>query len=243
MSTMRALLDSGVPLVAVSFYDNDCARTAKEAKAAGVDVAELRVDQFERTDVEHVLACAAEFGDLATLATVRSRREGGEWGGSEQQRLELFRALAPHVDAVDVELSSREIRDDVIAEARRHDAVVIASYHDFERTPELDRLRAVVAEAGEVGADLVKVSTMANSREDVRRLATLLTNAPEDLGMIVIGMGATGTLSRVFFPALGSRLTYSFIGDRPTSGQLEFGETSRLLRQFYPDFDRRRTGG
>src|SRR6202011_489331 len=110
-------------------------RLAGEAKSAGVDVAELRIDRFSRTDVDHVLSEIHAFRALPTLATVRSRHEGGQWSGTEEERLELFRAVAPFVNAVDIELSSREILQDVIAAARQHDVMVIASYHDFEHTP------------------------------------------------------------------------------------------------------------
>jgi 3-dehydroquinate dehydratase I len=230
MSTLRALLDSGVPLVVASFYDDEV--LAEKAPSLGVDVAELRIDQFSRTDVEHVVRQARLFGGMPTLATVRAAHEGGAWQGTDEERLELYRAVLPFVDAVDVELSSRAIRDDVIAAAREHDAVVIGSFHDFTRTPDLGDLEAVVAEGKAVGVDLVKVSTMATSREDLRRLASLLVN---DSGLIVIAMGAVGTVSRVFFPALGSRLTFSFIGDKPTSGQLAFDEMSALMRKFYPE--------
>jgi 3-dehydroquinate dehydratase-1 len=47
-------------------------------------------------------------------------------------------------------------------------------------------------------------------------------------------MGEAGTLSRVFFPAAGSLLTYGHVG-RPTApGQLGRAELSALVRRFYP---------
>lgn len=240
VNTLRVLLDGGVPLVAVSFYDRDGERLAREARSAGVDIAELRIDQFSNTTTDHVLAQVREFRHLPVLATVRSEHEGGGWRGTEVERLDLFRAVMPFAAAVDIELSSREILHDVVATARQHDVMVIVSHHDFERTPDVGELEAVVGAAQAAGADIVKVSTMARSVADVKRLASLLVNADDGPELIVIAMGATGTVSRVFFPALGSRITYSFIGDRPSPGQLEFTETFRLLRQFYPEFDRRK---
>lgn len=240
MNTMRALVDGGVPLVAVSFDDKDCERAAREALASGVDVAELRIDRFSRTDVGHVLEKVHAFRGLPVLATVRSAAEGGGWGGTEEERLDLFRAVAPLVDAVDVELSSGGVLADVISAARAHDALSIVSYHNFDRTPDIDSLEAIVRDARAAGADIVKISTMATSAADVKTLASLLVNAGDDTEMIVIAMGATGTASRIFFPALGSRLTYTFIGHQPTSGQLDFAETFALMRKFYPEFDRRK---
>lgn len=239
---MRALLDDGIPLVAVSFDDTDAELRAHEAQAAGVDVAELRVDRYARTDTAHVLAQVDAFKALPVLATIRSPLEGGDWKGTEDERLDLFRALAPRVQAVDIELSSREILSGVIEAARAHDTVAIVSYHNFEFTPATEELQAVIDEASIAGADVVKVSTMVESEDDVRRLAALLLRAGADgTRLIVIAMGATGAVSRVFFPALGSRITYSFFGASSAPGQLDFTETSGLLRRFYPAFDRRKS--
>ncbi|MEC3980985.1 type I 3-dehydroquinate dehydratase [Amycolatopsis sp. H20-H5] len=241
MNSVRALLRGDGPLVAVSFGDQDSERAAAEARALGVDVAELRVDQFVRTDAEHVVAQVRAFGELPVLVTVRAAHEGGGWHGTGAERLELFRAVAPLADAVDIELSSQDILADVVALGREHDAVTIVSYHDFDHTPALADLKAVVRDAKEAGADIVKVSTMANSGQDVKRLASLLLETGDQADLIVIAMGATGTVSRVFFPVLGSRLTYSYLGENRTSGQLGFTDTLDLLRRFYPDFDHRKT--
>lgn len=237
---MRALLDSGVPLVAVSFGDDDSERAAKEALTSGVDIAELRIDRYSRTDSAHVREQVGHFSGLPVLATVRSALEGGGWTGSEQHRLDLFRTVAPLVDAVDIELSSREILADVIAAAGAHGAVAIVSYHNFDRTPERAELAAIARDAKAAGADIVKISTMAETAADLKTLAALLLNSTDDMEMIVIAMGEIGTASRIFFPALGSRLTYTFIGHQPTSGQLDFAETSGLLRKFYPAYHERK---
>ncbi|MFD0200791.1 MULTISPECIES: type I 3-dehydroquinate dehydratase [Saccharothrix] len=239
MNSMRALLDLDLPVIAVSFADDDSARAAAEARSAGVDVAELRIDRFSRTDVGHVLAQVRAFEGLPVLATVRSAAEGGGWSGAEEARLELFREVAPLVDAVDVELSSDGIVADVIAAAHAHDALAVVSYHNFDHTPDTSELDRIARAAKEAGADIVKISTMATKAADLKVLASLLVNAG-DTEMIVIAMGEIGTASRIFFPALGSRLTYTFIGHQPTSGQLDYAETSALIGKFYPGYDRRK---
>ncbi|MEU4446821.1 type I 3-dehydroquinate dehydratase [Actinosynnema sp. NPDC050801] len=240
MNTMRALLELDPPLIAVSFADDDSERAAAEARSAGVDVAELRIDRFSRTDVAHVLEQVRAFEGMPVLATVRSAAEGGGWSGGEAARLDLFREVAPLVEAVDVELSSREVVADVVAAAHAHDALAIVSYHNFDHTPGIGELDAIVRDAKAVGADIVKISTMATTGADLKVLASLLVNSG-DTDMIVIAMGEIGTASRIFFPALGSRVTYTFIGHQPTSGQLDFAETSGLLRKFYPGYDRRKS--
>lgn len=239
MNRLQALFDREIPLVAVSFGDDDSERLAREAATAGVDVAELRIDQYSRTDSDHVLAQIRQFRDLPVLATIRTQQEGGDWTGSEAERLAMFRAIAAEVDAVDIELSSSEIRTDVIAAAKQHDCVVIVSHHDFDITPSLSELEKITVAAKDAGADYVKLSTMVRSTRDLRILASL-TLKMADLGVIVIAMGAIGTAGRIFFPALGSKLTFSFIGNRPAPGQLDFVETFHLMRKFYPEFNQQK---
>ncbi|MFI5907424.1 type I 3-dehydroquinate dehydratase [Dactylosporangium sp. NPDC051541] len=233
--TLRARLSGGAPLVAVSFGDEDAAGHAARARDLGVDLAELRIDWHRSVEPADVLAAIAPFraAGLPTLATIRSKAEGGYWPGDDAARLRLFEAVVPAVDAVDVELSSDAVLPGVVAAARAADVPVIVSFHDFDETPDADVLRAKVASAQAAGADVVKISTMTHGSEDLRVLAGLLLQYPR---MIVIGMGAEGAGSRVLFPLLGSRVTYSAIGGRPAPGQLPFEETKRLLTLFSPEY-------
>ncbi|GAA0722653.1 type I 3-dehydroquinate dehydratase [Dactylosporangium roseum] len=239
MATLRERLADEVPLVAVSFGDDDAERDAARVGDLRVDVAELRVDWYSSVEPDHVLDRVRRFRGLPTLATIRSKAEGGSWPGGEAERLRLFEAVLPEVDAVDVELSSEEILPGVVAAARRHDRLVVVSYHDFTGTPPAGRLTEIVEGAADAGADLVKISTMAHGPGDLLALAELLTRH-SSRRLIVIGMGAEGAASRVFFPLLGSRITYSAIGGRSAPGQLPFDETVRLLETFSPRFAERR---
>lgn len=166
--------------------------------------------------------------------------EGGDWDGPETDRLELFRAVLPHVNGIDIELSSHEIVDQVIASAHDAGKTAIVSNHNFNETPSNAELERMVAEAKGRGADLVKLSAMATAPEDLVTLAKFTIDNAQ-YGVIVIAMGPLGSMSRVFFPALGSRLTYASNGPRHTvSGQLNFVETFEMLRKFYPEFNERK---
>jgi len=240
MATLRERLTDGAPLVAVSYGDDDAAGDAARAAERGVDLAELRIDWHGSVEPADVLAAIAPFAaaGVATLATIRSKAEGGHWPADDATRLRLFEAVVPVADAVDVELSSAEIRPAVIAAARSCDKPVIVSYHDFDATPPEPALRSTVESALAAGADLVKISTMAHGPADLRTLAALLVRHDN---LVVIGMGPQGAGSRVFFPLLGSRITYSAIGGRPAPGQLPFAETVRLLSTFSPAYAAART--
>ncbi|MEV4135362.1 type I 3-dehydroquinate dehydratase [Dactylosporangium sp. NPDC049742] len=239
MATLRERLAEEVPLVAVSFGDEDAGRDAAQARDLRVDVAELRVDWYASTDPEHALCQVRPFAGVPTLATIRSKDEGGYWAGDEPSRLRLYETLMPEVDAVDVELASTEIRAGVVAAARSHGTVVVLSHHDFTATPAAARLDELAEEGFAAGADLVKISTMAQGPDDLRTL-TDFTLRHHHRGVIAIAMGPEGAASRLMLPVLGSRITYSSIGGRPAPGQLPFEETVRLLELFSPRFANRR---
>ncbi len=233
------LIRADVPLIAMSFADNDIDERVADSRELGVDVVELRIDQFSSTDTTYVTEQLRRFSEFPTIATIRTQDEGGRWAGSDEERLQLFRAAIPEVHGVDIELASEAILSDVVAEAREKDRLVIISHHDFSGTPSLSELTDMAMSAKEHGADLVKISTMTAGRDDVQTLAAFLVQHAE-LGLIVIGMGGHGVVTRVAFPVLGSRLTYAFSGQPAVSGQVRFDRTFDCLRMFSPEFNEKK---
>ncbi len=224
------------PRVVAAVSDGVPRKDAEVLLASGVDILELRVDSFSRCDEDHVVAEAVRLAGLPLLGTIRSAAEGGAWKGTEAARLALFRAVMPHVGALDIELSSTEILGDVIAEAHAAALTVIGSHHNFSETPTDTDLDAVVDAGIRAGVNIVKVAARCNSPGDLRRLAAF-TLRHADRAMVVIGMGPAGMLSRVFFPSLGSLLTYTFLGAPSAPGQLNSEDTVKYLKLFYGHLD------
>jgi len=220
------------PCVAVPFADRTTRAEVLALAQRGLDVAELRVDHFARFDPAHVLAQLDVFAGVPVLATIRSAAEGGGWQRPEAERLALFRALIPRVDAVDVELAS-EIARDVVGAARGAGKLAIASFHDFAKTPDDGALADVVARGRALGADVVKIATAVAGPGDVRLLARLLVSTDE-IGLIAIGMGDRAVATRLLFPALGSLLTYAHAGAATAPGQIPLDEMQSLLRRLFP---------
>lgn len=220
------------PRVAVPFADTATAAELRALVLQGLDVAEARVDHFARVDADSVLARLEVFAGVPLLATIRSAAEGGGWKGNEAERLALFRALLPRVDAVDVEITS-EIAGDVLRAARDRGKLAIASFHDFAKTPGAAALADVVARGRALGADVVKIATAVAHRDDLRALARLLVEI-DDVGLIAIGMGDAAVATRVLFPALGSLLTYAHAGNATAPGQIPLAEMQQLLQRLFP---------
>lgn len=217
------------------FTDRTPDDTLARATRDGLDLLEARVDLFRNRAVESVgvrLERARAFAPI--LLTIRSSAEGGAWKGRDAERLELYRALLPLVDAIDVELAA-PIRPAVVKAARAAGRPVILSHHDFGRTPPDTRLDRVVGRGLAAGADIVKIAAHLRNDGDGARLAALFARHPER-PLVVIGMGEHGSKTRIFFPALGSRFTFASLDRSTAPGQLDLEATQRELSFFFPDY-------
>ncbi|MDQ6967051.1 MAG: type I 3-dehydroquinate dehydratase [Mariprofundaceae bacterium] len=226
----------GNPRLVVGYTDDVSSDTIKKSLALGLDVAELRVDKYAYSDPIYVLNEISKFRDIPTIATIRSSDEGGDWCGTEAERLSLFKTIISHVDAIDIELLSKEIMLDVIETAHEAGKLAVVSYHNFKSTPSYDDLVELVNEAKKKGADIVKIACTAISQSDMQNLARLTIDCSSK-NIITIAMGSKGLVSRLMFPALGSLMTFAYVGRPTATGQLRLDETLDLLRLFYPEFN------
>lgn len=239
MNKLKHLLGGDVPLITVGFSDKTQAAVIEDGIKVGLDVAELRIDLYSSFEKSYVLNEVKRFNKLPTVATIRTVEEGGKWSGSEEDRLALFKSIINDVDAIDIELASDSILEEVIAATHAAGKLVFISYHNFTSTPDLGYLTTIAKKAKELGADVIKIATTPKNKKDLQVLASFTVNNSE-LGLVTIAMGSDGVSTRLFFPALGSLLTYAYIGQSTAPGQLNFTETFYLLRKFYPEFNQRK---
>ena len=111
---------------------------------------------------------------------------------------------------------------------------VIVSEHNFEITPLNDELSQIIAIAKNLGADIIKIAAMANSREDVTRLLDFTKSRSENL--VTISMGDLGKQSRIDAFKYGSLFTYGFINEEVAPGQISLDEMVEKFKAQYPDF-------
>ncbi|MFQ5735624.1 MAG: type I 3-dehydroquinate dehydratase [Thermodesulfobacteriota bacterium] len=229
--TVGGLRLGRTPRTAGVIVEGRIAEAARRAVAAGADLLELRGDTFRDAD-EGRLTDAIErlraFGRPVIL-TIRSRKEGGKYAIPERKREALFTSLMPLADAVDIELGSSTILENVVNSAKRHKKKVIVSYHNFKTTPGDRRLQEIAANARASGGDIVKIAAFARGPEDLKRLAGILTGSTD---MIVIAMGGHGAASRVFFPFLGSLLTYGAVSASTAPGQMPLKDLCKEIRRY-----------
>ena len=161
------------------------------------------------------------------ILTVRHSLEGGSGKLSATRRGEIFTSLLPAAGLVDIELRSFSPLVGVIDSARQRNIRVVASFHDFKMTPSSGRLRDLVTQAGDEGADIVKIATRSESPADVFRLLYLFQTFP--LPLAVMGMGALGFGSRILLAQCGSVLNYGWLHRPNVSGQWPALELKAIL--------------
>ena len=236
-------IGEGIPKICVPIVGVTKEEIIKEAKtfdAIPVDVVEWRVDWFEHvfeTDkVKEVLAELREaLKEIPILFTFRTSKEGGERAIEPEayKKLNIAAAESGCVDLVDVEaFTGDEVVKEIIEAVHQHGVKVVASSHDFYRTPAREEIVARLRKMQELGADIPKIAVMPKSKEDV---LTLLAATEEmnrkhaDRPIITMSMAGTGVISRLCGEVFGSALTFGAAKKASAPGQMGVEDLAQVL--------------
>jgi len=171
----------------------------REAREAGADVVELRLDCLEAFDAVADLPALLKGTELPVVATLRASWEGGKYRGSEEARLRaLWRAVELGVAFVDVELKAAAQFFAAAPQGWTRAACrtrFILSSHNYATTPSLEALQETHRAAVAAGADVVKIATTCALITDVSRLEALLA-LQKERPTIALGMGEAGLVRR-----------------------------------------------
>lgn len=236
-------IGEGIPKICVPIVGttrDEILAAAKSFESVKKDVVEWRADWFEGVfDFAQVEAVMKELrqvlGNTPVLFTFRTANEGGEKAIEPAAYAELNKRAAATglIDLVDVEaFTGDEVVRDIIESAHESGVVVVASNHDFEKTPEKDEIVRRLRKMQELDADIPKIAVMPQSRKDV---LTLLSATEEmaseyaDRPIITMSMSATGLISRLCGECFGSALTFGAVGKASAPGQMNASDLSEIL--------------
>jgi 3-dehydroquinate dehydratase-1 len=239
----RPLAGGRLPAVCAPLVGRTRAALAAECAAVAAkqpDLLEWRVDFFEAiADRDEVLRAAAAVrassGGIPVLFTRRCQREGGQAIPlAEPQVLALYEAVAASgcVDLMDFEMGNEPAHvAQVRALTRRHGLSLVLSFHDFQRTPAQEELRARFEQAHRLDADVAKVAVMPQAMEDVHRLlgATLQASRALPIPVISMAMGGLGAVTRLCGGVFGSALTFAVGAAASAPGQIAIEEVRAAL--------------
>ena len=236
-------IGAGKPKIAVSIMGTTQAAILSQAKALHtlpVDVAEWRMDWFDRVDdgaaVQQCLsALRTALGEMPLLATFRTDREGGQRYLSPESYAALneYVIASGQADLLDVELfSGNEIVPRLIAAAHDANMAVVLSSHDFEKTPSKAEMVSRLCRMQELDADILKLAVMPRCRSDV---LTLL-QATEEMytqhahqPLVTMSMGRLGMVTRVCGETFGSAMTFGAAAKSSAPGQMGAEKLNQVL--------------
>ena len=227
-----------VPIVGVT--KEEIIAEAKTFDSIPVDVVEWRVDWFENVfefdKVEDVLKDLREaLGETPILFTFRTSKEGGEKAIEPEpyKELNIQAAKSGYVDLVDVEVfTGDEIVKEIIENAHACGVKVVASNHDFDKTPEKDEIVRRLQKMQELNADIPKIAVMPTCKKDV---LTLLSATEEmytnyaDRPIITMSMAGTGVISHLCGEVFGSALTFGAAKKASAPGQMGVEDLKTVL--------------
>jgi len=215
----RLFAGSSAPAIVGIVDSAEAVKAARRLTAKEVDFLEWRADFLGTGIVE---------SKIPWIVTARHPAEGGQNAMSLSARRKALLELLPSAALVDVEIRSLRGMEEVLTEARKAGVGVIASFHDFQKTPSASRLEDLVKQACDAGADVLKIATRTDSPADVARLLNLLDRPP--LPLAVMGMGRLGMASRVMLAAAGSVLNYGWLHRPNVTGQWSARELRGVLK-------------
>ena len=195
-------------------YSDVAAQVARAQSCA--DLIEWRFDLFSSIDLNQAAAIKKNVS-IPSLFTLRAAREGGNFKGTEEERLETIQQLAflqPEYFDLEWDVPEEFIKKIL----QKHPNIkIILSYHDFQSCPE--ELDQILQKMQQKPAHLYKMAFFANSTLDAMRL---LLFAKKHENLAAMCMGDHGQLTRIAGPLFGSRLCYAALDENQgtASGQL-----------------------
>ena len=210
--------------IAIPIFQKNCNEVIKVAEDCidkGADVLEFRIDALNDYNINEIKNTIKQI-DFPMIITNRIKSEGGSFKGSEKERLNILYECSQLVDYVDIELQSN---DEYINKIHETGVKTIVSYHDFEKTPNLNEITYIVEKEHELG-DIAKVAFMPQDLDDT---LTVLAVQSHFKDIIAISMGELGSYTRIMASKFNSPITFAVGTDVTAPGQIDIETMKALL--------------
>lgn len=228
-------------LICLPLVSSDMKSLCEDAKMlylATPDIIEWRVDCFESENIKDIVmglkALKDEIKDIPIIFTIRDYLEGGKKKIKDENKLSILEAISKEnlINIIDVELSKGESYIKKVKNIiKDSDIKLILSYHNFTKTPDPEFILNKILESIKFGADIPKISVMAESFEDNIKLLNTTLKAKNMINSPIISMcmGEKGAISRVVGGHYGSDMTFGFLGESSAPGQIKVETLKNLI--------------
>ena len=136
-------------------------------------------------------------------------------------------------DLIDVEIfTGDEIVSDLISAIHASGTKVVASNHDFDKTPAKSDIVYRLRKMQDMGADIPKIAVMPKSKKDVLTLLAATEEMASDYAdrpIITMSMSGLGSISRLSCEVFGSCLTFGSGSMASAPGQIGAEELRQVL--------------
>ncbi|MFV0394061.1 MAG: type I 3-dehydroquinate dehydratase [Coprobacillaceae bacterium] len=237
-------IGKGIPKICIPIVGNTMEEIIEQAKTIiqyPIDIVEWRADWFENVfNTEVVIKVLKELAsvlnDIPLLFTFRTANEGGE----KEIDIVTYNKLnqevisSGYIDIVDVEMFINDkVVHEIITHAHQHKVSVIASNHDFNKTPNKNEIVQRLCKMQEMGADIAKIAVMPKTKKDVLTLLEATLEMYENhtsIPIVTMSMSEIGVISRITGEVFGSAITFASVNKASAPGQIEVKELISALK-------------
>ncbi|MEW6102429.1 MAG: type I 3-dehydroquinate dehydratase [bacterium] len=190
---------------------------AEKAKKSKADIIEIRLDKIiGKGDNVLLIKEIKKKTNLPIIATKRLFLPDDE-----------IKEIIPFVDYIDLEYGEKKPLIDFV---KKNKKTLIISHHNYKDTPDIKTLVSLSSSMEKAGADILKIATFINNKDDIIRLLNFTYNYKKPI--IAIGMGLLGKITRIIEPIFGSLITYGFINKPYADGQLSVSSLRREIERY-----------
>lgn len=237
------VLGAGIPKICVPIVGQTKEEILSEARKIlklPVDIVEWRVDWYQQSKnhdkvIEVLFGLREILGEIPLLFTIRTSREGGEteYSLEEYEQINVSAVQSGLVDVIDIEIFSQvETVQTIIREVHQENKLVIASNHDFQKTPEQDEIVKRLLYMQDMGADILKIAVMPQDSQDVLTLFAATREMVEEKAnkpVVTMSMGTLGVVSRLAGETFGSAMTFGASEKASAPGQIGVMDLKKIL--------------
>ncbi len=207
--------------------------TRAEEVARDNPFVELRLDTLNKPQA--VMAKLKPFlamhRHVTVIATCRRTEGGGDFVGEVFEQAEILEAAAKAgCQLIDLELESAEaMRPADWNHLRASGAALLLSFHDFTRTPNLEK---TFERMQRFEPEFYKIVSTARTLSDNIAVLDLLGRHADTYNLVAMAMGLPGVPSRLLGGRAGSAFTFAAAatGAETAPGQLSFDTLANLYR-------------
>lgn len=243
MSVKGHVIGKGKPIICIPIIQKSMENILNEIELLTkrkTEMIEWRIDFFEylkeEDKIKEVLKEANQkLTNCIFLVTYRSKKQGGNGSleDKEYQNLLYFLAKQKEIDFLDVEIYSLKNPKELILKLKEGSIKIIASHHDFDKTPSREDMERFFFDMHESNADVLKLAVMPCNKKDVLLLLDVtvdvqLKYAPTPI--VTMSMGREGMMSRFLGELCGSAITFGTFENASAPGQIDSNKLEQILQ-------------